>query len=52
MNRSLSKNLNIGSDRIYDFFSLHTIIRNMYLKMDIEGYRIFINALVNLLRLK
>ena len=46
MNRIQSKGHNIESYRINNFFYLLTLIRNMYLQMNIIDYHIFINLLV------
>ena len=46
MNRIQSKGHNIESYRIDNFFCLLTMIRNIYLQINIVDYHIFINLLV------
>ena len=47
MNRIQSKAHNIGSYKFNKFPCLLTMINNIYFKMDIANYYIFINLLVN-----
>ena len=47
MCRTQSKNHNIRADRIKKIICLVTFVKNMYLKIDITDYYIFINLLVN-----
>ena len=47
MNRIQSKGHNIESYRIDNFFCLLTMIRNIYLQINIVDYHIFINLLVH-----
>ena len=44
LNRIQSKGHNIG---LYQIFCLLTMIKNIYLKMGVVDYQIFINPLVN-----
>ena len=47
INRIQSKGHNTESYRIDNFFCLLTMIRNMYLQINIVDYHIFINLLVH-----
>ena len=50
MKGSQSKDHNIGSNRIKKILSLLTLIKNIYLKIDILSNHIFINLLANHMR--
>ena len=47
INRVQSKDQNIVCIELLKFLCLCTMIGNMYLKIDITGYLVFINLLVN-----
>ena len=47
INRVQSKDQNIVRIELLKFLCLCTMIRNIYLKIDITGYHVFINLLVN-----